>query len=81
MQSIGEAIFSSSEYVNHVPAISNRDYVRDLYRAYLFREPEPGGWDARTAVLDSNAGTRADVRNGFAWSAEFQLKVRGMQLI
>jgi len=76
MQSVGETVFSSQEYANRNR--SNHDYVYDLYKAYLYREPDPGGWDAWTAVLDSNSGTRADVRNGFAWSAEFQLKVKGI---
>ncbi|MGH9941778.1 MAG: DUF4214 domain-containing protein [Pyrinomonadaceae bacterium] len=67
--------FDSQEYLNRNR--SNRDYVYDLYRAYLNREPDAGGWDAWTAALD--AGTsRAAVRAGFADGIEFSNRVTGM---
>ncbi len=75
MQGIGETVFGGSEYANRNR--SNHDYVYDLYKAYLYREPDPGGWAAWEGALNSGS-TRADVRNGFAWSAEFQLKVKGI---
>src|SRR5712692_779945 len=78
MQNMGDQLFNSTEYLNHSAQISNSDYVKELYRAYLYREADGGGLAAWTAVLDNNQGTRADVRNGFAWSAEFQLKVKGI---
>lgn len=75
MQAVGETVFSSQEYANRNR--SNHDYVYDLYKAYLYREPDPGGWAAWEAALNSGS-SRTDVRNGFAWSAEFQLKVKGI---
>ncbi len=75
MQSVGEAVFGSSEYANR--GRDNHGYVYDLYKAYLYREPDAGGWAAWEAALN-NGSTRSDVRNGFAWSAEFQLKVKGV---
>jgi RHS repeat-associated protein len=75
MQGIGETVFGGSEYAGRNR--SNHDYVYDLYKAYLYREPDAGGWAAWEAALN-NGSSRADVRSGFAWSAEFQLKIKGV---
>jgi len=73
MQSLGEAIFSSQEYANRNR--SDHDYVYDLYKAYLLRDPDSGGWAFWESVVASSG--RPAVRNGFAWSEEFYLKVNG----
>jgi len=73
MQNLGAAVFTSQEYANR-----NRNdhwYVYDLYQAYLWRDPDPGGWahwEANTAAVGRNA-TRA----GFDWSTEFETHVGG----
>ncbi|HKY42964.1 MAG TPA: RHS repeat-associated core domain-containing protein [Pyrinomonadaceae bacterium] len=73
MQNLGAAVFTSQEYINR-----NRTdhwYVYDLYQAYLWRDPDAGGWahwEANTAAVGRNA-TRA----GFDWSLEFELHVSG----
>jgi len=73
MQNLGDTIFSSQEYANRNR--SDRDYVYDLYKAYLLRDPEQAGWDFWTALVPING--RAAVRNGFNWSTEYSLKVNG----
>ena len=73
MMNLGAAVFTSAEYAGR-----NRDnhwYVYDLYQAYLWRDPDPGGWahwEANTAAVGRNA-TRA----GFDWSPEFETHVGG----
>lgn len=59
--------FHSPEYVNRNR--SDRDYVRDLYLAYLNREPDQAGWDAWTATVPTCG--RECVLQGFANSSEF----------
>lgn len=72
-QSLGRTLFTSPEYVNRNRA--DRDYVYDLYKAYLQREPEQGGWDYYTGQLTNpdpaQRQTRAAVRTGFDQSVEF----------
>ncbi|MGH9943950.1 MAG: DUF4214 domain-containing protein [Pyrinomonadaceae bacterium] len=67
--------FDSPEYANRNRA--NRDFVSDLYKAYLNREPDTGGWDQWTSALDSGA-SRAVVRAGFADGVEFSNRVTGL---
>jgi RHS repeat-associated protein len=73
MQSLGGSIFTSQEYINRNR--SDHDYVYDLYRAYLLRDPDPGGWAFWEAGCAQNG--RNAVRAGFDWSLEFNLKVSG----
>jgi len=73
MQNLGETLFSSQEYANRNR--SDHDYVYDLYKAYLLREPDTSGWAFWEAQVPTNG--RAAVRNGFAWSYEYWLKVNG----
>ena len=72
MQDVAEELFTSSDYTNRNQ--NNHDYVHDLYQAYLFREPDSGGWAAWENALN-NGASREDVRAGFAASSEFQMKV------
>jgi RHS repeat-associated protein len=72
MQNLGEFIFTHAEY--NEP--DNREYVKDLYRTYLFRESDQGGEDFWTTQVPTNG--RAGVRAGFAWSIEFNVKVNAI---
>jgi RHS repeat-associated protein len=67
--------FDSTEYLNRNR--TNSEYVRDLYLAYLNREPDQAGWDAWTNLLN-NGASRQSVRAGFADSGEFANRVSGM---
>jgi RHS repeat-associated protein len=69
-QNLGAAVFTSSEYTNTNP----NTYVTDLYAAFLQRAPDSGGQANWLAAL-SGGSTFAQVRNGFAYSLEFQNNV------
>jgi len=73
MQNLGAALFTSQEYANR--GRNDHWYVYDLYRAYLWRDPDAGGW----AFWESNCATngRNATRAGFDWSLEFELHVSG----
>ncbi|MCA1579373.1 MAG: DUF4214 domain-containing protein [Acidobacteria bacterium] len=73
MQNLGTTVFTSQEYINR--GRSDHDYVYDLYKAYLVREPDPGGWAFWEGAVARDG--RAAVRAGFAFSGEFNLKVQG----
>lgn len=73
LQSIGATVFTSSEY--SARGRSDTDFVYDLYKAYLFRDPDSGGWTFWTGVVAS-AGRDA-VRDAFATSGEFIVKANG----
>ena len=72
MQNLGVAMFTHAEY--NEP--NNTEYVKDLYRAYLFREPDAGGLATWVAAVTTHG--REHVRNGFAWSIEFDVKVNAI---
>lgn len=72
---VAGGFFGSQEYVNRNR--SNSEYVYDLYRTYLNREPDQGGWDAWTNALN-NGASRQLVQQGFADSSEFANTVSGM---
>lgn len=67
-------LLDSPEYADKQK--TDRQYVRDLYRVYLEREPDQGGWDAWTAACATHG--RPAVRQGFADSSEFANRVSGM---
>jgi YD repeat-containing protein len=73
MQNLGGAVFTSQEYINR--GRNDHDYVYDLYQAYLWRDPDTGGW----ANWEANCATngRNATRAGFDWSLEFELHVSG----
>src|SRR6185503_12014229 len=73
MQNLGGSIFTSQEYINRNR--SDHDYVYDLYKAYLFRDPDPSGWTFWEQGCAQNG--RAAVRAGFDWSVEYNIKVGG----
>src|SRR6185436_999777 len=63
----GRTLFESASYAGR-----NRDahsYVYDLYKTYLMREPDAGGWAYWEALVPTNG--REYVRRGFEESGEF----------
>jgi Domain of unknown function (DUF4214)/Domain of unknown function (DUF4157) len=63
----GRTLFESAEY-----AARNRDahwYVYDLYKAYLMRDPDSGGWAMWEGLVPTHG--RGYVRRGFEESTEF----------
>ena len=71
---MGRQIFKSQEYLNRnrIP----HDYVYDLYKSYLQREPDQSGWDFWTPQVTTN-GPDA-VRAGFELSTEFATKIASL---
>lgn len=67
-KSLGYMLFQSQEYVNR--GRSDRDYVYDLYKAWLQREPDQSGWDFWTGGVGRDG--RAAVLEAFAVCGEFQ---------
>lgn len=74
LKSMGDTLFGSAEYAARNR--SDRDYVFDLYKAYLNRNPDQGGWDFWTSIVPSSG--RAGVRDGFVYSEEASLNLQGM---
>ena len=63
----GRTLFESAEY-----AARNRNahwYVYDLYKTYLMRDPDPGGWAMWEGLVPTHG--REYVRRGFEESGEF----------
>jgi hypothetical protein len=74
-QDLGSAVLTSTEYI--ALNTSNHDYITHLYAAFLQRTADSGGYSYWMAALNGGS-TRTHVRNGFAYSLEFQGNV--MQL-
>jgi YD repeat-containing protein len=68
---MGKTLFESAEYA--LRARSNHDYVYDLYKTYLLRSPDSGGWSYWESVVPVIG--REDVRRAFDESGEFISKV------
>lgn len=66
-QDLGAALFTSSEYIN----TNHGTYVTDLYAAFVQRNPDSSGEQYWLSAL-AGGSTFAQVRNGFAYSLEFQ---------
>src|SRR5205085_2315473 len=66
-QNLGRALFQSQEYVNRYR--SDSDYVYDLYKGFLQREPDQGGWDFWTGGVQANG--RDAVLQAFIVCQEF----------
>ncbi|HVI72250.1 MAG TPA: DUF4214 domain-containing protein, partial [Pyrinomonadaceae bacterium] len=70
----GRTLFESAEY-----AARNRDdhwYVYDLYKTYLMRDPDSGGWSYWEALVPTHG--REYVRRGFEESTEFATLLASM---
>src|SRR6185503_2012935 len=64
---LGKTLFESASYLGRTR--NAHDYVQDLYKTYLLREPDAGGWAYWEALVSSNG--REYVRRGFEESGEF----------
>jgi len=73
MQSLGQSIFNSQEYANRNR--SDHDFVYDLYKTYLYREPDSGGWAYWESQVPLNG--RSNIRLAFDVAPEFSYKVGG----
>ena len=70
----GRTLFESAEY-----DARNRDnhwYVYDLYKAYLMRDPDSGGWATWEGIVATNG--REYVRRGFEESGEFSTLISNL---
>jgi uncharacterized protein YkwD len=67
-QRLGATLFLSPEYGAR-NRTDDRDYVYDLYKGYLQREPDEGGWNFWTAQVPGNG--RENVRLAFDLCTEF----------
>ncbi len=67
VREFGRTAFESAEYASRNR--SDHDYVYDLYKSYLKREPEQPSWDNWTALVPLYG--REAVRRGFDESTEF----------
>jgi YD repeat-containing protein len=73
---LGRTLFESAAY-----AARGRDahgYVYDLYKTYLMREPDAGGWATWEGLVGSHG--REYVRRGFEESGEFAGLLNGVTL-
>jgi hypothetical protein len=66
---LGYAIFKSQEYADRARA--DADFVYDLYRAWLQRDPDADGYSNWQLTLQ-NGYSRDHVIDGFAYSIEFR---------
>lgn len=64
---LGKTLFESAEYASRQR--NNSEYVYDLYKTYLMRDPDSAGWTHWTGEV-SNSG-RENVRRAFEESSEF----------
>src|SRR5947207_509660 len=64
---MGKTLFESAEYA--LRARSDHDYIYDLYKTYLMRSPDTGGWSYWEGQVPSLG--RENVRRAFDESAEF----------
>ena len=67
MKEFGMTVFESQDYADRNR--SNHDYVYDLYKSYLMRQPDQEGWTFWTEACDVNG--REAVRQAFDESTEF----------
>ncbi len=71
---LGKTLFESAKYAER-----NRnahDYVYDLYKTYLMREPDTSGWDFWTSQVAPNG--RENVRRAFEECSEFAAVIAGI---
>jgi hypothetical protein len=74
-QNLGAELFNSSAYTSL--NTSNSQFITDLYEGYLQRNPDGGGHAFWLGILNGGE-TRANIRQAFATSAEFQQNVASL---
>ncbi|HZW08046.1 MAG TPA: S8 family serine peptidase, partial [Phycisphaerales bacterium] len=76
-KALGSAVFNSAEYAARNPDLQQyadaRQYVGDLYRAFLQREPDQAGWEYWTNNTLTHG--RAQILADFDGSPEYYQKV------
>jgi len=70
LQVMADAFAASQEFINRYGAMTNQDYVAQLYRDVLGREADPAGLASWTALLDAGSTTRGQILIGFSESQE-----------
>jgi hypothetical protein len=70
LQVMADAFASSQEFINRYGAMSNGDYVAQLYRDVLGREGDAAGLAHWTGLLGSGGTTRGQILIGFSESQE-----------
>ena len=70
--SISDAFAGSAEFTATYGSLSNSDFVTLVYQNVLGRDPDQGGLDYWTGLLDSSTQTRGQVMVGFSESDEYQ---------
>ena len=73
MRSLGSSLFTSTEYINR--GRTDSEFVYDLYKAFLYREPDAGGYANWVSMVPING--RDNVRLAFEVAPEFYTKVFG----
>lgn len=76
LQELAQSMLQSPEGQARAGAASNAEFITQLYRATLHREPDAGGLGNWVWFLDSG-GSRADVGLGFALSTEHLNNIQG----
>jgi YD repeat-containing protein len=72
---LGRALFKSTEYAAR--GRTNQQYVEDLYRGYMQRQPDAGGVGYWAGVVQADPSNgRENVLAAFEGSPEFEEKVR-----
>ncbi len=74
MQGLGTTHFTSQEYLNRNRTDS--EFVYDLYKAFLYREPDSEGYASWVSLVPVNG--RDNIRLAFEWAPEFYTKVSGI---
>ena len=70
LQTVVNGFVSSTEFQAHYGALSNNDFVTQIYENALHRAPDTAGLYYWVGELNSNSMTRAQVVLGFSDSAE-----------
>jgi len=70
-----DAFINSAEFQSRFGALSNEDFVAQMYRVALDRPADAAGHADWTSKLDSGAIARRDVVQGFAYSDEMTQKL------
>src|SRR5215475_221140 len=73
MRNLGSSLFTSTEYINR--GRTDSEFVYDLYKAFLYREPDASGYAFWVSMVPING--RDNTRLAFEVAPEFYTKVFG----
>ena len=68
---IASSFAASNEFTNKYGALSNGNFVKQVYLNVFERQPDPGGLAYWTKKLDNKSATRGQVMAGFSESNEY----------